>query len=139
MSAGKLINMGAKKDLRTLFSRFFLVVVYCLVGAGIFYAIEHNDHYDEVEEINRKQQLYNKTKTDIMRRFGINDTEFEALVSKVIDAKSNTPLEWTFTRGIDLCWQTITTVGRCTRGFRFVCCRVQRRCQCCYLLCRHCN
>ena len=101
--------MGAKKDLRTLFFRFFFVVAYCLAGAGIFYAIEHNDSYEE--EINRKQQLYNKTKRDIMKRFGINITEFKALETKLLDARSETPPEWTFSRGLDLCWQTLTTVG----------------------------
>jgi hypothetical protein len=102
--------MGAKKDIKTLFFRFFLVVAYCLAGAGIFYAIEHEDSYEE--EVNRKQRLYNKTRSDIMKRFGINVTEFEALVTKVVDASSHTPVDWTFTRGLDLCWQTITTVGR---------------------------
>lgn len=109
--------MGAKKDLKTLFFRVFLVVVYCLVGAGIFYAMEHTDNYEE--EVNRKQQLLNKTKREIMHRFGINDTEFDSLVMKVIDAKSDTPLQWTFTRGIDLCWQTITTVGKYTRNMLY--------------------
>ena len=102
--------MGAKKDLKTLLTRFVLVSVYCLVGAGIFYAIEHTDEYDK--EVQRKDKLYNKTKAEILQRFGINDTEFESLVRKVVDAKSKPPLDWTYTRGIDLCVQTITTIGR---------------------------
>ena len=105
--------MGAKKDLKTLLIRFLLVVVYCLLGAAIFYAIEHKDE-DEDKIKHRKDQLFNTTKTKIMRRFGINETEFDILAENIVQAKSHTPLQWTFTRGIDLCWQTITTIGRST-------------------------
>ncbi|XP_028404713.1 potassium channel subfamily K member 9-like [Dendronephthya gigantea] len=112
--------MGAKKDLKALFLRLVLVVVYCLIGAAIFYAIEHEDIDDhEVEkEARRKEQLYNETKREIMQKFNISETEYELLKTKIIQAnsmKSNnrttSETEWTFTRGIDLCWQTITTVG----------------------------
>lgn len=102
-------NMSAKKDLKTLLLRFVLVACYCLVGASIFYAIEHRDDYDN--EVNRKKYLLNKTMMQLRRRLGMNKTEFESLVMKIIDAKSDTPLDWTFSRGIDLCWQTMTTVG----------------------------
>lgn len=116
--------MGARKDLKSLFSRMFLVVVYCLIGAAIFYAIEHEDidYHEAVKDTERKNQLYNETKREIMQRFNINATEFESLKKKIIRAsslKSNEQMddsEWTFTRGIDLCWQTVTTVGMCPRN-----------------------
>lgn len=102
--------MGAKRDLKTMLFRLVLVNCYCLLGAAIFYAIEYNSAYDD--EVMRKETLYNKTRADIMQRFGINETEFELLVSKVRDAKSHTPLQWSFARGIDLAWQAMTTIGK---------------------------
>ena len=101
--------MGAKKDLKKLFTRFLLVVVYCVLGAAIFYAIEHREEGEK-----GKEQLFNITKTNIMRRFGINETELEILVENILHARSQTPKQWTYTRGIDLCLQTITTIGRYT-------------------------
>ena len=103
--------MGTKKDLKKLFNRFLLVVVYCVLGAAIFYAIEHKDNYED-DEKNRKKHLLNATKTKFMRRLGINESEFDILKKNIIEASSYTPLKWTYTRGIDLCWQTITTIGR---------------------------
>lgn len=102
--------MRAKKDLHKLFAHFFLILVYCLLGAVIFYAIEHKGFYKK--ELARKRRLYNKTKAEILIRFGLNESEFETLVENVVDARSPTPSEWTFLRGIDLCWQTVTTIGQ---------------------------
>lgn len=105
----KLMKMAAKNDFRSVIQTFCCVAAYVLIGAGIFYAIEYTDDFDA--EMSRKKQLLNKTKFEVKKRFGINETVFETLVQKVIDANSRTPLQWTYTRGIDLCWQTVTTVG----------------------------
>lgn len=107
-----LYNMGAKRDIKTMLFRCVLVSFYIVLGAAIFYGIEHSGRGGEYnKEVARKDRLYNETKRDIIRKFGINDTEYELLVAKVVDAKSDTPLEWSFPRGMDLCIQTVTTIG----------------------------
>lgn len=101
--------MGGKRDIKTMVLRFVSVTIFCVLGAAIFYGIEHTGEYNK--EKTRKDILYNVTKTNIIRRFGINDTEYELLVDTIMDARSDTPLEWSFPRGLDLCLQTVTTIG----------------------------
>ena len=110
--------MGARRDLRTMFLRFLLVTVYVIFGAAVFYAIEHNGDYDD--EVERKKQLYNRTLHDLMLRYGLNETEFTSLVSKVIEARTDTPLDWSFSRGLDLAWQAITTIGKLVLNLSYI-------------------
>ena len=105
--------MGAKRDIKTMLFRFVLVASYIVLGAAIFYGIEHTSGDGGGEyhkEVARKERL----KEDIIRQFGINDSEYEMLVAKVIDAESDTPSEtseWSFSKGVDLSMQTVSTIG----------------------------
>ena len=37
-----LYNMGAKRDIKSMLFRFVLVALYIVLGAAIFYGIEHS-------------------------------------------------------------------------------------------------
>ena len=105
--------MGAKRDIKSMLFRLVLVGLYIVLGAAVFYGIEHSSGDGGGEyhkEVVRKERL----KEDIIRQFGINDSEYELLVAKVIDVESDTPSEiseWSFSKGVDLSMQTVTTIG----------------------------
>lgn len=91
--------------------RFVVVVIYLLIGAGIFTALERTD---EPSTVTASRHL-KATRFHLSVKFGMNvtDEEFDEVVDKISEALMiRQKRDWTFWRSFDFVVISLTTIGK---------------------------
>ena len=108
-------NSKLKHRFANLILRFVVFGIYVTLGTVIIVAIEKTNNADETR---KKSKLLSDLQVNITKKYNLTIREFESLADAIYDAKSPSPLKWTYFNGLSFVIQLITTIGKLKVDFR---------------------
>ena len=88
-------SQGSKYRIANLILRFVVFSIYITLGTVIIVAIENTNN----DEAYRKSKLFSDLQMNITKQYNLTIKEFESLAAAIYDAKSPSPLKWTYVNG----------------------------------------
>ena len=101
-----------KGRVANLILRFLVFGVYVALGMVIIVEIEK----PESDENQRKLKLLSDLQINITAKYNLSKEEFESLANTIYNAKSPSPIKWTYINGLSFIIQLVTTIGKFLRS-----------------------